>query len=1209
MWKSRFILVLCSILICGMLLITSLVISARITNFSNNDNTQVTYKLELDEDEDLALEASGYFEIPSHRGEIKKATVKINCGPDEKNSYITNPRLDIGLDGDFEWMFNGKGYGLPGYQTKFSTDGNKQLVMTIKQGIEHFDNKTAIYLPKGCEVTSAKMKVEGGPGKYVEDLVAGLIYDGRIYYMRSNGGQFNDGVRYFQDITSYYTYGLGMGDFDNDNDLDLVSGFKISSVAPNINIYLYENKGGTNQNPPWKTSGKLIGVIPASGGNYPMDMAVEDFDGDGNYDVVASDRGKTFYLFKGRGDLTFTSQLITNSYSGSYGYGKDAADFNNDGYMDFVSGSTSANIYYFENTGNGSFKSEVAVPAGTSWGYQYLCVAGDFNSDMNADFLTKYYSSSTNIVNGNGDGTFKSPVDSGVSITGYSCGDNYDFNYDGKQDIVIHDRTITWPYSYTYHYYPGLGNNQFGYPKYIGDAQYTVYSIAAPPRMPLGGCVNLTLNLGEGTTTPVWKLKTGKFDSVETIDFTPKLQSLLSSSSNQLKVIEDAYGNELYKIQLRFESEDMGSVLLRDLEIKYDYTATVDILPGKRINLTKDLNDLIPQDDNVSNIVKVYFGVYSSTPGKVTLSDLEIIYNAPPAIDKDIPHITINEDTDSHAQFYNNLKDDFEPLILSNNFTDDYDSLKDLTFGVYYEDYEHFKITVTKDYHLRINCTLIPDWYGKTTAQIWCKDTEGLESVSNEFEIYVNAVNDPPKPYNQIPNIELREGQTKIPVDLDDPEMEYFIDVDSTQLYYRAALAYPEKYGDQVVVDVLSDTNELLVSSIGAHGRNIELRVYCDDDKNLLDLSEPELDLVDSYQSVLINITSITRSFPPQWLTFPELVIPEDSPQKNILNLYEYVEDEDDAAGNLSFSINSLSQSGYVDILIDTAGYLSIYPRDNFDGTAEMMLFVTDDEHNSDVTTVIIRIDPDNDLPEVHIAEPQDGAIVQGVVEIIGSAFDPEGELAKVEINVETGGISGTWELVDGLGYWTYDLDVGKYSNSELTVMVRAEDKDNCRSLMDVIKLKIQRQETDSDGDGVPDIRDQFPNNPNEWKDSDGDGYGDNSDLFLENDPTQWLDSDGDGFGDNQNGNRGDQFPFDPTQWEDMDRDGHGDNSWGNNGDYFPTDPDRWEEEIEEESKESDSQAETINLISLIGLGIVVVATVLIFINFLIKYQKNKRKK
>lgn len=54
----------------------------------------------------------------------------------------------------------------------------------------------------------------------------------------------------------------------------------------------------------------------------------------------------------------------------------------------------------------------------------------------------------------------------------------------------------------------------------------------------------------------------------------------------------------------------------------------------------------------------------------------------------------------------------------------------------------------------------------------------------------------------------------------------------------------------------------------------------------------------------------------------------------------------------------------------------------------------------------------------------------------------------------------------------------------------------------------------DSDGDGVNDDVDAFPNDPSESVDSDGDGVGDNGDAFP-NDATESADSDGDGVGDN----------------------------------------------------------------------------------------------
>jgi hypothetical protein len=84
----------------------------------------------------------------------------------------------------------------------------------------------------------------------------------------------------------------------------------------------------------------------------------------------------------------------------------------------------------------------------------------------------------------------------------------------------------------------------------------------------------------------------------------------------------------------------------------------------------------------------------------------------------------------------------------------------------------------------------------------------------------------------------------------------------------------------------------------------------------------------------------------------------------------------------------------------------------------------------------------------------------------------------------------------------------------------------------------------DSDGDGVPDDQDPFPDDPTESADGDGDGVGDNGDAFP-NDPSEWADSDGDGVG-----NNADAFPDDPAESADSDGDAVGDN-----GDAFPNDP------------------------------------------------------
>lgn len=61
----------------------------------------------------------------------------------------------------------------------------------------------------------------------------------------------------------------------------------------------------------------------------------------------------------------------------------------------------------------------------------------------------------------------------------------------------------------------------------------------------------------------------------------------------------------------------------------------------------------------------------------------------------------------------------------------------------------------------------------------------------------------------------------------------------------------------------------------------------------------------------------------------------------------------------------------------------------------------------------------------------------------------------------------------------------------------------------------------DTDGDGVPDVEDAFPNDPNESKDTDGDGIGDNADI-ADGDPTNGDDKQDGDEKDNQAGGGGD---------------------------------------------------------------------------------------
>jgi uncharacterized protein (DUF2141 family) len=186
------------------------------------------------------------------------------------------------------------------------------------------------------------------------DLIVGERYGGFLYF--ENTG-FRTQPAFVQrvgianplaGVDIGYTSFPALGDFDGDGDFDLVAGDTFNELR------YFENLGTdlverTGSDDPISGLGPLYRTAPA----------FADLDGDGDLDMITGESGGTFVYAKNTGppgSPAYAAQTGTNNpLNGQVaGFGKSMpalGDLDGDGLVDMISGESTGTLLYFKNTG------------------------------------------------------------------------------------------------------------------------------------------------------------------------------------------------------------------------------------------------------------------------------------------------------------------------------------------------------------------------------------------------------------------------------------------------------------------------------------------------------------------------------------------------------------------------------------------------------------------------------------------------------------------------------------------------------------------------------------------------------------------------------------------------------------------------------------------------------------------------------------------